>query len=105
MPNERLCLKTSGTAMKEHFQPEALNEVIKEFLLKLTRMSSAPTGVPHVNENRYISLLTILFLKPYLAQLHKKLVRTYAKMTEKLNLSNRQDAKNTIAQRLVEKNS
>ena len=38
MPNERLRLKTSGTAMKEHFQPEALNEILKEFLLKLTPM-------------------------------------------------------------------
>ena len=41
MPNERLRLKTSGTAMKEHFQPETGNEVLKGFTLKLTRMSNA----------------------------------------------------------------
>ena len=39
MPNERLRLKTSGrAAMKEHFQPLAGNEILKEFLLKLTPM-------------------------------------------------------------------
>ncbi|WP_375470186.1 hypothetical protein [uncultured Nostoc sp.] len=27
--------------MKEHFQPEAGNEILKEFLLKLTHMSIA----------------------------------------------------------------
>ena len=37
MPNVRLCLKTCGSAaMKEHFQPEAVNEVLKGFALKLT---------------------------------------------------------------------
>ncbi|MEH2278666.1 MAG: hypothetical protein V7K40_28755 [Nostoc sp.] len=41
MPNETLRLKTSSTAMKEHFQPEAGNEVLKGFTLKLTRMSNA----------------------------------------------------------------
>ncbi|MEH2391306.1 MAG: hypothetical protein V7K21_06365 [Nostoc sp.] len=39
MLNERLRLKTSGTAMKEHFQPEAGNEVLKGFELKLTPIS------------------------------------------------------------------
>ncbi|MEH2455550.1 hypothetical protein [Nostoc sp.] len=42
MPNERLRLKTSGrAAIEEHFQPEAGNEVLNWFTLKLTPMSSA----------------------------------------------------------------
>ena len=42
MPNERLRLKTSGRAAIDlHFQPEAGNEVLKRFWLKLTPMSSA----------------------------------------------------------------
>ena len=41
MPNQRLRLKTSGTAMKEHFQPEAGNEVLKRFAFKLTLMGIA----------------------------------------------------------------
>ncbi|MEH2391941.1 MAG: hypothetical protein V7K21_09885 [Nostoc sp.] len=38
MPNVRLRLKTYGTAIEEHFQPEALNEVLNGFALKLTPM-------------------------------------------------------------------
>ncbi len=49
MPNQRLRLKTSGTAMKEHFQPEAGNEILKEFLLKLTPMElKSPTQRVHI---------------------------------------------------------
>ncbi|WDD34800.1 hypothetical protein PQG02_10995 [Nostoc sp. UHCC 0926] len=42
MPNERLCLKTSGkAAIEEYFQPETGNEVLKGFGLKLTPMNHA----------------------------------------------------------------
>ncbi|MEH2317781.1 MAG: hypothetical protein V7K24_11790 [Nostoc sp.] len=40
MPNVRLRLKTGGRAAIEvHFQPEAGNEVLKGFALKLTPMN------------------------------------------------------------------
>ncbi|MEH2364904.1 hypothetical protein [Nostoc sp.] len=42
MHSERLRLKTCGrAAIEEHFQPEAGNEVLKGFELKLTPMSMA----------------------------------------------------------------
>ncbi|MEH2321201.1 hypothetical protein [Nostoc sp.] len=41
MPNVRLRLKSGGRAAIEvHFQPEAENEVLKGFALKLTLMTS-----------------------------------------------------------------
>ncbi|MEH2242488.1 hypothetical protein [Nostoc sp.] len=46
MPNKSLRLKTSDTAIKEHFQPEAGNEILKDVLLKLTPMTAVrPTYV------------------------------------------------------------
>ncbi len=47
------CLKTSGTAIEVHFQPEALNEVLKGFALKLTPMSffCAQEDVVYLAEN------------------------------------------------------